>query len=67
MSKNRVIVLSVAHQKLTVREVSAKYGVSERWIYMLLAKYRKGGILPLSRPQKGQNQTPNKLDQSWSS
>jgi len=44
MTKIRVILLPVGHQKLTVREVVEKYAVSERWIYMLLAKYREGGI-----------------------
>jgi transposase len=61
MSKNRVIVLSVTHQNQTIREVARKYGVSERWVYTLLRKYRQNGLEGLEpeskRPKTNPHQT----------
>ena len=62
MSKNRVIVLSITNQNLAVKDVAAKYKISERRIYQLLAKYPVGGITaiePASRkPKNNPNRTP---------
>jgi len=62
MSKNRVIVLSITNQNLAVKDVAAKYNISERRIYQLLAKYPVGGITaiePASRkPKNNPNRTP---------
>lgn len=65
MSKNRVIVLSVEHQHLTIKEVAHKYGVSERWVYTLLKRYRANGLnalepeskRPKTHPQQTNKQT----------
>lgn len=61
MSKNRVIVLSVTHQNQSIREVARKYGVSERWVYALLRKYRQNGLEGLEpeskRPKTNPHQT----------
>lgn len=65
MSKNRVIVLSITNQNLTVKEASAKYKISERRVYQLLTKYRIGGLQavePASRkPRNNPNRTPQVL------
>ncbi len=62
MSKNRVIVLSITHQNLSVTEVSKKYKVSRQWIYKLLAKYKAGGIEAVEntsrRPKSHPQTTP---------
>jgi transposase InsO family protein len=61
MSKNRVIVLSITNQNLTVKQAATKYSTSERRIYQLLAKFRQGGldaVEPASRkPKTNPNQT----------
>ena len=65
MSKNRVIVLSVTHQNLTVREVAERYAISERRIYQLLAIVRKHGMEALEtttrRPKSNPKQTPPEI------
>ncbi len=44
MSKARVIVLSVAQQGMSVAAAAARFGVSRQHVYVLLARYRQGGI-----------------------
>lgn len=65
MSKNRVIVLSVTHQNLTIAEVAEKYSVSERRVYQLLSLVRKGGLEALEttsrRPKTNPNQTSSEV------
>lgn len=43
-SKSRVIVLTALAGDLTVTEVAQRYGVSRRWVHILLARYREGGL-----------------------
>ena len=43
MSKSNVIVLPVVQQGLSASEAAKKFGVSKRWVNILLAKYRSGG------------------------
>jgi transposase InsO family protein len=68
MSKNRVIVLSVTHQNLSVSEVAKKYKVSKRWVYKLLAKERAGGIAAVekasTRPKSHSKQTPDSVKEA---
>ena len=69
MSKNRVIVLSITNQNLTISEAAKKYKVSERWIYKLLAKEKAGGIeavektstRPKFRPKQAPEATKNAI------
>lgn len=61
MSKNRVIVLSVTHQNLSVSEVAKKYKVSKRWVYKLLAKHRAGGITAVEPASRKPNNHPAQI------
>jgi transposase InsO family protein len=60
MSKQKVIVLAVRDQHLTVAEAARRYGISRRWVYELLRREAAGGIAaveprskrPLSNPRR---------------
>jgi transposase InsO family protein len=43
MTLNRLLITSVVVENRTVREVAAQYGVSESWLFELLARYRSEG------------------------
>jgi transposase len=43
MSKNKVIILSVVHQKMPVSEVARSFGVSASWVHRLVKRYNKEG------------------------
>ena len=62
MSKNSVIGLSVEHQHLTIKEVAHKYGVSERWVYTLLKRYRANGLNALEPESKRPKTHPQQTD-----
>ena len=68
MSKNRVIVLSVTNQNLTVSEAAKKYKVSRQWVYRLLDKYHAGGIEAVEnssrKPHGHAQQTPDAVKAS---
>lgn len=65
MTKPHVIVLSVTHQKLSKQEVSRKYGVSIRWINILLKRYEQNGLEALTpqtrKPKTSPHQTPQHI------
>lgn len=44
MSKMRVIVLSITEQGLSKKQAAQKYGVTIRWIDILLKRHQQGGI-----------------------
>jgi transposase InsO family protein len=58
MSKQRVVVLSIVHQGLSVTEASKTHDISRQHIYRLLKRYREGGLeaveprptIPLTSP-----------------
>lgn len=60
MSKQKVIVLAVRDQGLTVTAAARRYGVSRRWVHELLRRAAEGGIdaveprpkRPLSNPRR---------------
>lgn len=60
MSKQKVIVLAVRDQGLTVTAAARRYGVSRRWVHELLKRAAEGGIdaveprskRPLSNPRR---------------
>jgi transposase len=68
MSKNRVIVLSITHQNLSVAQAAKKYKVSRQWIYKLLAKYQAGGVEAVEkasrRPKTHPQTTPPETKQA---
>ena len=43
-SKSKVIVLTALAGDLTITEVAMRYGVSRRWVHILLARYAAGGL-----------------------
>src|SRR5690349_1044732 len=43
MSLTRLLITSVVVENRTVREVAKTYGVSQSWLYELLARYRRDG------------------------
>lgn len=43
MTLNRLLITSVVVENRPVRDVAAQYGVSESWLYELLARYRAQG------------------------
>ncbi|ASK64604.1 hypothetical protein CFK39_11535 [Brachybacterium avium] len=44
MSKNTAIVLSVIEAGMSTNEAAQKFHVSPRWVQILVARYRKGGV-----------------------
>ncbi|MGM7775919.1 IS481 family transposase [Arthrobacter sp. KNU-44] len=60
MSKQKVIVLAVRDQGLSVADAARRYGVSRRWVHELLRREAEGGIdaveprskRPLSNPRR---------------
>ncbi len=63
MTLNRLLITSVVVENRTVREVAAEYGVSESWLFELLARYRSEGeaaFEPRSRrPHRVPTTTPS--------
>jgi transposase len=43
MALNRLSITSVVVENRSVRDVAAQYGVSESWLFELLARYRVEG------------------------
>lgn len=51
MTLNRLLITSVVVENRPVRDVAAQYGVSESWLFELLARYRaEGDAAPPSIP-----------------
>jgi len=62
MTLNRLLITSVVVENRTVRDVAAQYGVSESWLFELMARYRAEGeaaFEPRSRrPASSSTATP---------
>jgi len=58
MVKNRVIVESVVSAGLPVAVVAQRYGVSRQWVYLLLARYRSGGVQALGEQSRRPRSSP---------
>ena len=43
MTLNRFLITSVVVENRPVRDVAAQYGISESWLFELLARYRSEG------------------------
>ena len=43
MTLNRLLITSVVIENRTGRDVAAQYGVSESWLFELLARYKAEG------------------------
>ena len=65
MTLNRLLITSVVVENRPVRDVAAAYGVSQSWLYELLARYKAEGeaaFEPRSRrPHRVHNSTPDEV------
>lgn len=65
MSKQRVVVLSIVHQGLTVTEAAKEHGFTRTHIYTLLKRYKEGGLDAVeprtSRPKSSPHATSEQL------
>ena len=65
MSKQRVVVLSIVHQGLTVTEAAKEHGFTRTHIYTLLKRYREGGLDAVeprsSRPKSSPHATGEQI------
>jgi len=59
MAKNRVIVLSIIESGLRPADAARRYGVSRRWVEILLARYRTGGLDALEPRSRAPRHHPN--------
>lgn len=58
-TKNRSIVLAVIEAKLPVPEAAQRFGVSPRWVRVLLARYREGGLEAVDSRSRRPHTSPN--------
>ena len=63
-SKNRVIVLAVVEGGLTVADAAERFGVSPRWIYVLLARYRAEGLDGLEARSRRPHSSPTRIPET---
>ncbi len=56
--KNRVVVLAVVEGGLSVAEAAERFGLSRRWIYALLARYRAHGAAGLEPRSRAPRTSP---------
>jgi transposase InsO family protein len=69
MSKQKVIVLTVRDQGLTVTDAARRYGVSRRWVHELLRREAEGGLdaveprpkRPLNNPRRTTEAATNRI------
>jgi transposase InsO family protein len=59
MSKARVIVLSVVEQGMSKADAARKFGVSRRWIHILVTRYEAGGLDALEPRSRKPHTTSN--------
>jgi transposase InsO family protein len=68
MSKNTAIVLSVIEAGMSTSEAAQKFNVSPRWVQVLVARYRKGGVEALDpgsrRPHSNPRATSDEMIQA---
>jgi len=50
MTLNRLLITSVVIENRPVREVAAQYGVSQSWLYELVARYKAEGEAAFDPP-----------------
>lgn len=62
-SKSQVIILSVLHDGLSPTQAALRFGVSRKWIYQLLTRYRQGGLEALEPRSRRPLSNPRALTQ----
>ena len=60
-SLSQVIILSLLHDGLTPTQAAAHFGVSRKWIYQLLGRYREGGLEALEARSRRPKSNPRAL------
>lgn len=58
-NKNRTIVLAVIEGGLSPAQAAERSGVSKRWVYTLLTRYRSGGLEATDPRSRRPNTNPN--------
>jgi transposase InsO family protein len=61
MTLIRLLITSVVAENRPVRDVAAAYGVSESWLYELLARYRREGDLVFEPRSRQPKSSPNAI------
>lgn len=61
MTLNRLLITSVVIENRPVRDVAAQYGVSQSWLYELLARYRTEGEAMFEPRSKRPASNPNAI------
>lgn len=62
-SQSQVIILSLLHDGLSPTQASRRFGVSRKWIYQLIARYRAGGLEALEPRSRRPLSNPRALSQ----
>lgn len=62
MSKARLVITAVVHEKRPVAEVAAAYGMHRSWIYRLLARHRTEGEAAYQPRSRRPKTVPNATD-----
>lgn len=62
-SQSQVIILSLLHDGLSPTQAAARFGVSRKWIYQLLARYKEGGLEALEPRSRRPKSNPRALPQ----
>lgn len=60
-SKSQVIILSLLHEGLTPTQTARRFGVSRKWIYQLLTRYKAGGLAALEPISRRPHSNPRAL------
>ena len=61
MSKNRLIVLSVVLEGRPISAAAKDYGVSARWVRVLVSRYREGGWAAIEPRSRRPHTSPSKI------
>jgi transposase InsO family protein len=60
--KNEVMVLAVVEGALSVADAAVRFGVSKRWLRVLLARYREHGIEAVAPRSRAPKTSPTRVD-----
>ncbi|NYI41128.1 IS481 family transposase [Demequina lutea] len=60
--KNEVMVLAIVEGGLSVADAAVRFGVSKRWLRVLLARYREQGIEAVAPRSKAPRTSPTRVD-----
>jgi transposase InsO family protein len=60
--KNEVMVLAVVEGGLSVADAAVRFGVSKRWLRVLLARYREHGIEAVAPRSRAPKTSPTRVD-----